>query len=273
MAIKSPSSSLPPGFTRDFSRRECPCIGVFGPQGSGKTRLAATAGEWAAMHDKTPGWIVCDRKTRKTARETCEALGLDLPLINEQDFVTQQEALKLAVNTDVEEVKKIYTGAIKKLIDAVVTLGSTPYVDPIVIDSGTQLWDWIAFSHFGRKQDVGKSRVWGPPKQDWTDLLDAVQHKNVLITFHSRDEYRNDNKTGNSTWDGPPHLGYTTTSVVRVTESNRKLQPHESYVDRFSLDVVESQDNKAQAGMDGVLAGEEITFMNLLMLLRPEMED
>lgn len=270
MPSKSPSTLS--NFSRDLSVRERPCIGIFGAEGSGKTRLAASAGLYAMEQGTTPGWIILDRKTRNTVKEVCAELGIDPPYMS-NEFISKTEALRLATNDNVEAVKKIYTGVIDKVLESFVELAANPNIDPIVTDTGTRLWDWIAYSHFGRKQDVGKSRVWGPPKQDWTDLMDALSHKTVLITFWAKDEYKNDTRTGHLTWDGPPHLGFTTTSVVRMTQdSRRQLTDDETYIDRFSLDVVESQDNKGIEGVNGVLSGSAITYSNLMAMLRPEDE-
>jgi hypothetical protein len=259
------------GFSRDFTRQECPAIGIFGGPGTGKTRICATAGEYARDRGKTPGWIVLDRKTRKTVREVCAELKLDTPYINKEDFIPQADALALATNGDFEKVKAIYTKAIERVLNAATALGAAPEVDPIIFETGSGLWDWIAFAHFGRKQDAGKSRVWGPPKQDWTDLFDSLQHKTVLITLWERDEYKNDARTGFTKPDGPPHLGYTTTTLVRLTQDRtRKLQDGETYVDRFGLDIVESQDNKGLESVNNVLTGEAITYANLISMLRTE---
>ena len=265
------------GFSRDFSGREAPCIGIFGGEGTGKTRFCVTAGEWAKDHGKTPGWIVGDRKTRKTVRDVCKELDLPFPFINEQDFITQKEALELAAldrEKDDEKVKVIYTGAYTRLLKAVQALGSDSSVEPVIFETGTQIWDWISFAHFGRKQGAGKSRVWGPPKQDWTDLMDSLSHKSTLITFWERDEYKGDERLGTTKPDGPPHLGYTTTTIVRLNQDRRmKLREDQSYVDRFTLDVYESQDNKGLESVTGVLGGPDsdpITYANLMQRLRPE---
>jgi hypothetical protein len=261
---------LPEGFSREWTGRDCACIGVFGPQGSGKTRLCATACAWSAERGKVPGWLVMDRKTRKTVRDTCAALGYDLPVINRDDFITQAEALKLATNEADEVKKKTYTVAVEKVFKAAVDLAANPVIDPIVIDSASGLWDWIAYSHFGKKQDVGKSRVWGPPKQDWTDLLDGIAHKTVIVTLHAKDQWKDDKSTGKLTFDGPPHLGYTVTSLVRLRQFDGKLASDQTYVDRFRLDLIESQDNKALEGQEDLLSGESVTFADLMSVLRPE---
>jgi len=267
--------SAPAGFTCDFSGREAACIGIFGGEGSGKTRLCATATEWAAERGKRPGWIVGDRKTRKTVREVSNDLGYEFPFINKDDFITQAESLQIATldresDGDNNKIKSIYTAAYQRLLKAVVELGRVPEIDPIIIETGTQIWDWISFAHFGKKQDVGRSRVWGPPKQDWTDLMDGLSHKTLLITFWERDEYKQDNRTGFTKPDGPPHLGYTTTTLVRMThDRTRKLGKDETWVDRFGLDIYESQDNSGLAGEQGVLTGASVTYSNLHALLRP----
>ncbi len=268
--------STPSGFSRDFSGREAPCVAIFGAEGVGKTRFCVTAGEYAKERGQIPGWLVCDRKTRKTVREVCEELGLELPFIQKDDFIDQTSALEVAVldrekEADNIKIQKIYTEVYQKLVKAAIELGRDPQVNPIVVETGTQVWDWISFAHFGRKQGVGKSRAWGPPKQDWTDLMDGLSHKTLILTFWEKDAYRNDERAGFSIPDGPKHLGYTATSQVRLNkDQKKKLTKDESYIDRFSLDIYESQDNVGLAGVNEVLSGDSITYANLMAQLRPE---
>lgn len=256
-----------PGFSQLISQPDHGCFGIFGGEGSGKTRLCCTATQWAADRGKIPGWLVCDRKTRKTIKDYHEEMGLELPAINQADFLSPQQAIALATNTNYDEVKKVYESVITKVLEAVAKLAAVDKIEPIVIDSGTWVWDAIAFSHFGRKQDVGFSRVWGPPKQDFTDLMDSLNHKLTLITLKAKDEYKNDKRTNRQTWDGPPHLGYCTTSVIRCNFDAH--QQVDYYWDKFSVDVVESQDNVGQAGVNGVLTGQAITLESLMAILRP----
>lgn len=283
------------GFSQSIVGREAPLIGVFGGEGTGKTRLLMTAGEYAAGRNETPGWIVCDRKTRNTVRRVGEELGIQMPLMNKEDFITQADALRMATidrETQSDQVKSIYAAVFTKILEASVRLGKVPDVNPIIIETGTQVWDYIAYAHFGRKQDVGKSRVWGPVKQDWTDLFDALSHKTVVVSLWERDDYKNDVRTGTTKPDGPPHIGYTTTTLVRLTcDRLRKLKKagdvggtdedgdpihltaDETYVDRFGLDVYESQDNKALEGQNAVLVGSAITYSNLMAILGCGMEE
>lgn len=268
--------STPAGFVRDFSGREAPAIGVFGAEGSGKTRFCATASVYAAERGQVPGWLVCDRKTRKTVREVHAELGLEVPFIQDKDFIDQTQALEIAKldresEADNVKIQRIYTEVCRGVVNAAVELGKHKDINPIVFETGVQVWDWISYSHFGRKQGVGKSRVWGPPKQDWTDLMDALSHKTLLLTFWEKDAYKGDDRAGWTKPDGPPHLGYTTTTLVRLNfDQKKKLAKEESHIDRFSLDIYESQDNVGLAGVNGVLSGENITYGNLMAQLRPE---
>jgi len=255
------------GFSREIVRPDNGCIGIFGGEGSGKTNLCSTATEWAMERDQTPGWIVCDRKSRKTIKDYHDQRDLPLPYINTEDFISQKEALALATNTNYDKVRKTYDAVVDRLLEAIVMLASHSHINPIIEDSGTQIWDWMSYSHFGRKQDVGRARVWGPVKQDWTDMIDSLQHKLVLITLKAKNEWKNDSRTDEYTWDGPPHLGYCTTSIVRCNFDRNKQT--DDVADKFSLDVVESQDNCGLAGVNGVLVGQSITLMSLMALLRP----
>lgn len=267
-------------FTQSLSGREAPCVGVYGPEGSGKSRFCVTAGAWAERKGKIPGWLVLDRKTRNTVRIVCQELGLPIPLINDKDFITRDEALKIAQLDRVKddaEVKSIYTAVYQRILEATVALGEREEVEPIVIDTGTQVWDYISFAHFGRQQDLNDKRagmVWGPPKQDWTDMVDGLAHKTTILTFWQKDEYRNNARTGFTIPDGPKHLGHTVTTLVRLS-NDRKVKGAEAGEDRekFLLDVYLSQDNCGLEGAMGVLQGDGITYENLLGLLRPEMMD
>jgi hypothetical protein len=249
---------LPEGFTRDFSKREKPCIGVFAPGYTGKTRFCATAGEWAEAQGTVPGWIICDRKTRQTIEATCALMGLPVPVMNKEPFLSHKQTLLLANSDDEETTKKVYSEGFERITAAMTTLAGSPDIDPIIVDSGTELWDWIGYARLGRREGV-KARYWGPSKRDWKDLFDAFGHKTLLITFWAKQEWKDDKVTNKTVLDGPPHASYTTTTLVRLRKS-----PGEQY----SLDLVESIDNTALAGAEDLLTGEDITFKNLMN--RPE---
>lgn len=263
--MASQQRKLPEGFDRTFSMQEKPCIGIFGPGYNGKTRLCATAGEWAAAQGTTPGWLVLDRKTRQTVKAICDEMGIDPPLMNSKDFISAGDALKLANSDDEDVTKKAYGSAFDRVTEAASALAVLDYIDPIIVDSGTELWDWIGYARLGRRE--GKlARYWGPSKRDWKDFFEALKHKTVLITFWARAEFKNDKATDRTIVDGPPMVEYTTTSLVRL----RKDEKAKTDDTKYQLDLVQSIDNKALELTDGLLTGESITFANLMSLLKPE---
>lgn len=256
---------LPDGFDRSFDHRDRPCVGVFAPGYTGKTRFCATAGEWSEGRGTVPGWIICDRKTRQTVEAICTEMGIEPPLMSKHDYITAGAALKLANSDDEETTKKAYTDAFNAVTDDVIKLASLDYVDPIIVDSGTELWDWIGYARLGRREGV-KARYWGPSKRDWKDLFEAMKHKTVVITFWARGEWKDDKITGKTILDGPPNVSYTTTSLIRLRKEDKAKSDDEKY----HLDLTESIDNKALELSDSLLTGESITFGNLMSLLRPE---
>lgn len=255
----------PVGFSSTFDVRDRPCIGIFAPGYAGKTRFCATSGEYAAKRGQRPGWLILDRKTRTTVEAICEELDLPVPLMNSKDFMLPKDALKLAKSDDTDLTKAAYTAALNSFIESAVVLAETPDVEPIIIDSGTLLWDWIGYANLGRREGV-KGRYWGPAKKDWMDIYEALKGKTVLTTFWAKDQYKNDERTGRTVIDGPPHINYATTTLVRLTKNDKPNEGEEKY----SLDIVESIDNKAFEGVDGVLQGDSITYSGLMQLLKPE---
>lgn len=272
--VKS-SNLIIPGFSNSIHTIEKPNIAVFAKAFGGKTRFCATAGAWAADRGKVPGWLIMDRKTRQTIKETCKSLGLPIPYYNEQDFISSSDAVKLArldgtKAEDEPKVKEAYSAAIDKVMELGMRLVEQSRIEPIIIDSGTELWDYCGYSRLGRRE--GKlGRYWGPAKRDWKDFFDALKSKTVLVTLWARYEWKKDasgNEKQSDTLlpDGPPNLDYTVTTLVRLRFDEKKKDVE----DKYKLDIVDSIDNNAISGVDGVLSGEDITFEGLMELLNVE---
>ena len=248
-------------FKREITQREKPCIGIFADAYCGKTRLCATASEFAAMQGTVPGWLILDRKSRQTIEALHLEQGYDLPYINTKDFLDPRGALKLALTDNDEETKKIYAEAFDRMTEAMSQLADNKDVDPIIIDNGTEMWDWIGYARLGRRE--GKlQRYWGPANRDWKEFFGALNHKTTLITLQEK-KYDKDKP---SEPDGPPNLKYTTTSLIRLTKKESK-----NIVTAYGLDVYQSIDNKAMEGVDNLLTNDEITVSNLIMQIRPDM--
>lgn len=285
----------PPGFTRTVTRRDKPAIALFGAESTGKTALAVSAGIWAKEHGTTPGWLINDRKTEKIIEERSCELGLEPPLMNAEPFIKPEEAaliIKLdrwidAKNENGKDIviadpgiMKTYAAIVQRFMNSASALAENPEINPVIIDSGTIAYNWIAYSHNGKKQAVGQQTRWGPVQSDFKDLMDGLRHKTLLITFWEADEWKGGKATGFTKPDGPKNLGHSVTSIIRLNYDKHKSlrppnpdrdDPGESYIDRFSLDVWESQDNKGISGVNSILKGSQISFINLLSLLRPEL--
>lgn len=265
-------------FVSNFSGREAMALGVFGGEGSGKTRLLSTATAWARERGKIPAWIVFDRKTRATVRQIHQDNGWELPVMNSDDYISRSEALKIA-QKDREDAKQnaeiqvVYSTVVKKVMQSLEELVDTKY-EPIILETGTAIWDIISFSHHGKKTNVGMARNWGGPKQDWTDLVDFLSDRTFISTFWEKPDYKDDKPTGKTKPDGPTHLGYTLTSIVRMNcnrnPKTRLVGGIEVTEPHYSLDLYESQENKGLEGTEALLTEDEITFSNLMDLLKPE---
>lgn len=240
-------------------------LAVFGPDGSGKTRLIAQAQAEAYMDDMETGVIVLDAKTRDTLKQECESLGVPMPLTNKKDYVTPQDAMRMALNEDPKEVMKFYTSVIKRITDDAMALADHKQIMTVSIDPFTELYDYMFFEHFGRKNQIpALSRT--AVNQEAIDLLKAIRHKNLILTHRQgeiwADKGQRDKEgkvvkepTGRMKLQGYNDIGYQVSAIVQM-----KADPRQQAPDKFSVDVVKAQ---LAAGLEGEkdwLSGEEITW-------------
>lgn len=241
-------------------------LAVFGPDTSGKTRLLAQAQAEAYMEDMETGVIVLDAKTRDTLKQECEALGVPLPLTNKRDYVSPQDAMKMAMTEDPKEVMKFYTDVIKRIQDDAIRLANHKSIMTVGIDPFTELYDYMFFEHYGRKNQIpALSRT--VVNQEAIDLLKAIRHKNLILTHRQgeiwgdkgqRDKVTNaviKEPTGRMKLQGYNDIGYQVSAVVQMKKDLKKQG-----ADRFSIDVIDCQLNVAMAGEKDWLTGEDITW-------------
>lgn len=249
-------------------------LAVFGPDGSGKTRLIAQAQAEAFMDDMETGVIVLDAKTRDTLKHECEELGVPMPLTNKRDYVTPQDAMRLAAlpdATDAEkaaaivEVRKFYTSVINRIVKEAVLLADHKQIMTISIDPFTELYDYLFFSHYGRKTQIpALSRT--AVNQDAIDFIKAIRHKNVILTHRQgeiwADKGQRSSKgevvkepTGRFKLQGYNDIGYQVSGVIQM-----KADPKKSAPEKFSVDVLKCQLNVALEGEKDRWEGEDITW-------------
>lgn len=240
-------------------------LAVFGPDGSGKTRLIAQAQAEAYMEDMETGVIVLDAKTRDTLKQECDQLGVPMPLTNKRDYVTPQDAMRMAMNEDPKEVMKFYATVVDRIVKDAIKLADHKQIMTISIDPFTELYDYMFFEHFGRKNQIpvlSRTAV----NQEAIDLIKAIRHKNVILT-HRQGEVWGDKgqrdkegkvvkePTGRFKLQGYNDIGYQVSAIIQM-----KADPKQQSPDKFSVDVVKAQLAVGLEGEKDWLTGEEVTW-------------
>lgn len=255
-------------------------LAVFGPDGSGKTRLIAQAQAEAYMEDMETGVIVLDAKTRDTLKQECEALGVPMPLTNKRDYVTPQDAMKMALIDEetkegIKEIKDFYKGVVDKIYRDAVRLADHKQIMTISVDPFTELYDYMFYEQFGRKTQVGQlSRH--AVNQHVIDFIKALRHKNLILTHRESAVYGDKGQrdkngavvkedTGRKKLQGYSDIGYQVTSKIQMKSDPRKMAP-----EKFSVDVVTSQLAVHLEGEKDYWTGEEITWQRIKGELWPK---
>jgi hypothetical protein len=261
------------GFTTDTTPDARPAVCIFGEENTGTTRFGCTA----PHDDGWIGWLALDKNSKATVEEMKVRDNLPV-LVNKEPFLSHADAMKVALIDNPDEVKKIYTGAIRKVFDQAVALAAHPDVESVVIDRASQLFDMILFSHFGRRNQI-ESFQRGAPNQDMIDLINALSTKNLVLIHKSAEIWKDTGEvdkngrkkqapTGKFKPDGFNQVGRFVTAVVELSAKRGKVTGLE---DKYRLKVVTCKGNTLLEGSDlaeyGV-AGEEITWDNLMTVIR-----
>lgn len=249
-------------------------LAVFGPDGSGKTRLIAQAQAEAELEGKEVGVIVLDRKTRDTLKRECDLLGVEMPLTNKRDYVSAQDAMRLVSLPDstqaeaaaaVTEVKKFYSEVVKRIFEDAVKLASHKQIMTIAVDPFTEFYDYLFYAHFGRKTQIpALSRT--AVNQDAIDFIKAIAHKHVILTHRQAeiwgDKGQRDKEgkvvkepTGRMKLQGYNDIGYQVSGVIQMKADDKKRAP-----EKFSVDVIRCQMDVSLEGEKNWLTGEEISW-------------
>lgn len=261
------------GFTADLTPDDKPTLSIYGQEGSGKTRLAATAPD-------PIGLLALDKKSKRTFQKIAEAMGKQV-VVNKEDYITGKDAIKLAMldsddKKQRDEIKKFYGDLFQKVMNTGLALASHPSIETIVIDTATQLWDWIMFSHFGRRNQV-ESYQRGAPNQDMIDLINALKTKNLILIHRASEEWKDTGEvdkegrkkqgpSGKFKAEGFTKMGYFATAIIELVNAPKAAEPD----DKFKMRIVRCQVNALLEGqnMDEYsLKGEGITWDNLMTVI------
>ena len=250
------------GFTNDIQSTvgDAIIMAIYGPEGSGKTRMLATA-------PGPLGIIPLDRKTRWTINKMAKELGRKDIFMPPDDFIRHANPIQLSLMKG-GEAEKYYGEHVKRVMEAAYKLNQHPDIRAVGLDGGAQLWEDILFKHYGRNQRI-MPRDRGAANQEMRDLLNSLQEKNLVITHKSREVWRNEKPTGDLDVAGFNDIGYYTNVLVE-----HSYQPAVSKAKNwhFSLSVRMCQANASLQGTDGqdLLTDGDIGFQALACQVYPD---
>lgn len=263
-----------PGATNLLMPDDKPAIGVFGVEGSGKTRFAATA-------PGPIGLIALDKKSKRTFLDIATKLGT-LVLANDKPLMSDKDAITMATTSGdtpegLRDIKKMYTAVVGRVFDLGMAYASHPEIATIVLDTSSQFFDFILFSHFGRRNQITPTSR-GAANQDMIDFVNALRGKNLVLIHRAKEVWKATgqyDKQGNAIKepsgkfeaDGFKHIGGFLTANLELTNKRAKTDDLSS---KFRARVVTCQSNCLLEGCDLVdygIAGEEITYDNVVTAL------
>lgn len=253
-------------------------LAVFGPDGSGKTRLIAQAQAEAYMEDMETGVIVLDAKTRDTLKQECESLGVPMPLTNKRDYVTPQDAMKMAMTEKPKDVMEFYSGVLKKITEDVIRLAEHKSILTISIDPFTELYDYMFYEHYGRKNQIpALSRT--VVNQEVIDLIKAIRHKNLILTHRQGEIWADKGKrksdgtvdkepTGRFKLQGYNDIGYQVSAIIQMKNIPGTNDDDGDY--KYSVDVIRAQLAAGLEGQKAFLTDDNITWQRIKGELWPK---
>jgi len=263
-----------PGMSAGIKVLDAPMIAVYGPEGSGKTRLGATMPGPIAV-------IPTDPKTARTlkplaAKYKREVIAPDKPFITQAEINTYA---RMDNAKDIEKIKEFYQKVIwDRIAPMLEAIGSHKGVGSILIDNASVLYNWVLYADHGRRTKVPTFER-GVSQQDFTDLLALCRSKPTLLTHHPAKVYKNivENgkekgvDTGRIKPEGSSKLGLLCNAVIetRSIEWKPTICKREDWDEdgKFKLFVQTCQPRPLLEGCELELTGEDITWNNLVKTL------
>jgi len=219
------------GFSEDLSPDDRPSLGVFGREGSGKTRLAATAPD-------PIGLIAADKKARRTFEKITREMGKRC-VVNQREYVPERDMRKLAMMSDDGtkddearqlECKRVYRRAIDMVFEDADALANSDSIETVAMDTANQVFTWMLFKHFGRTTQI-------PPlsrqtvNQEMIDLVNLLRRKNTVFINQSTEVWKDKTDDKGKTVKAPSgvfeptgyrNMGYLVNVNVEVQNKDLK---------------------------------------------------
>jgi hypothetical protein len=269
------------GFTYDSTPENKPALCVFGEENVGKSRFGCTA----PHDDGLIGWLALDKNSKAAVDEYSKANKVDYIVVNKSPFISHAEAIKVALEEDTKKTMAIYKEVMNRFFDQSMKLAGHKDIESIVIDDGSQLFDWILFSHFGRRNQI-ESFMRGAPNNDFIDLVNALGSKNLCLICRGAEIWGDTGEidkatgrkkqapTGKLKPEGFGKIGKFMTAVVELSASRKKISatdPVEAWKQKYRCRIVTCKGDTLLEGQDlepfGV-CGQEITWENIVAVIK-----
>ena len=267
------------GFKSDTTPDDRPAVCVFGDFNTGKTRFTTTM-----PHDKGAiGFISLDKNTMRTLDEQKKLRKLPL-LVPAEPFITAKDEIEIAMldgstNVDKDKIKHKYIERIKRIFDFGMRLAAHPDIESIAIDS-SQLFDFILFSHFGRRNQID-SFMRGGANQDMLDFVSALRFKNTCWVHRSGEIWKDTGEvdsqgkpkqkpSGKFKPDGCGKIMGSMTATIELTSNKKRGLDLDT---KYGVNIITIKGNTLLEGQSlaeyGVV-GEEITWANIMTVIGVE---
>jgi hypothetical protein len=213
-----------PGCTTKLIPDDKPALSLYGLEGTGKTRLAATA-------PKPIGLLPLDEKSKRTFIRIGEEMGYDdgWVITPTEPFIPDSSLRTLAMSENTNDVTKTYKDAISRAYDVAGAFVANPDIRTIVMDTCSQFFDWILFSHFGRRTQI-KPTTRGAANQDMIDFVNMCRTKNLVLIHRAKEIWKDTGKldgqgesiqkpSGKFEADGFRNIGGFVTAQLEMTNN------------------------------------------------------
>jgi len=238
----------------EFVRLRRLILSVEGPQKVGKSTLALTATALGGV-----GYLDYDFGLKDMAVSAKEVFPeIDLSKVWHLPLSAPTSMLK---DADVPEAE--YQKAWDKAIGAYYASLADPRIPTTVIDTGTEFWEACCLAHFSKLAKVFPPSKYTAPNGDMRKILrDATEStKNLILIHRYKDEYINDNKTGNQVFAGFKEIPGLVQMVVKMWKSKGQ----------YGLTIVDCRQKRSLEGVE--LPPSVATFSHLLGLVHGPEED
>jgi len=270
------------GFTFDAVSENKPALCIYGEENVGKSRFGCTAPHSEGL----VGWLALDKNSKSAVESYKKAHGVNYLLVNKEPFLTHANAVKIAMTESPATTKTLCKDMVKRVWDTGMRLAEHKDIESIVIDDGSILYDWILFSHFGRRNQI-ESFMRGGPNNDFIEFINAMGGKNLVLICRGTEVWKDTGEvdangkkkqapTGLLKPEGFGKIGKFMTAVIELSARRKKPTTDdvkEALKEKYHCKIVTCKGDTLLEGQsldDYSITGEDITWDNVMTILKLE---